>query len=565
MRITHIRKGPAVLATAVTLALALSACTSNEADTKPTGTATDGASTAPTGVTIDDAQKVDAMTDFKVGTTFKATAPVTFSLTYRDHPNYPVKDDWAIFTNLEANQNVTFDRTDIPLADWDNKRSLLLGSGDFPDITTVFYPGQETQFVSGGALLPVSDYVQYMPNFQDKVEKWGLQDELDTHRQDDGKYYLLPGLREDPDLQYTVCPNDDMWSAAGITKDPATWDEFASDLQKVKAANPGIDYAFSDRWNVTPAPLGALMKIVGPNFDTAAGWDYSTTVFDKADDKFELTATSDGYKSMVTYLAGLVSSGLLDPEITQDDDLAIQKFINGQSATISCNTQTITSDLRDKAADAGKTVNTHLMVIPGGPAGHVIAGSRLAQGIVLNADVAKKPYFLALLQFVDWLFYSDEGIEFAVWGTQGETYSKDASGVRTLDADINGLNQNPDATKKLQADFGYYNGVFMAGVGSTRDLVQSTMNSEIKDWTSTVLKASDLRPVNPRSGLNEAELESTGLLETQIKDAVNTATSEFITGKRGLDQWGAFVQELDGLGAQDVVDTYNAAYQRLQK
>lgn len=302
----------------------------------------------------------------------------------------------------------------------------------------------------------------------------------------------------------------------------------------------------------------------GPNFDTAAGWDYSATVFNEDSGEFELTATTDGYKELVTYLAGLVSDGLLDPEITQNDDLAIQKFINGQSAAIGCNTQTITIDLRTKAADAGKTVNTHLMVIPAGPAGNVIAGSRLAQGVVLNADVAQKPYFLALLQFVDWLYYSDEGIQFAVWGVDGETYTKDTSGARILNSDINGLNQNPDATKKLQADFGYYNGVFMAGVGSTRDLIQSTMNDEIKTWTNTVLEQSELRPVNPRTGLSEAELESTSLLETQIKDAVNTATSEFVTGKRSLDQWDAFAQQLDGLGAQTVVDTYNAAYQRTQ-
>jgi putative aldouronate transport system substrate-binding protein len=562
MRITRIRKGPVLVASAVTVALALTACTG--AKSEPTGSPTAAPTTAAPGVQIPAANQVGAMADFKVGTTFKATQPETFSLTYRDHPNYPVKEDWAIFSALTANQNVTFKRTDIPLADWDKKRALLLGSGDFPDLTTVFYPGTETQFVSGGGLLPISDYVQYMPNFQDKVQKWGLQAELDTHRQDDGKYYLLPGLREVPDLQYTICPNDDMWQKAGITADPKTWDEFQADLVKVKAANPTIKYAFSDRWNETPAPLGALMKIMGPSFDTAAGWDYSSTVFNKSTGKFELDATTPQYKSLVTYLSGLVSQGLLDPEITQKDDPAIQKFINGDSATISCNTQTITSDLRKKAADAGKTINTHLMVIPGGPAGNMIAGSRLAQGIVLNADVAKQPYFLALLQFVDWLYYSDEGIEFAVWGVQGQTYAKDASGVRTLNADINGLNQNPTATKKLQANYGFYNGVFMAGTGSTKDLLQATMSPEIKTWTNTVLGQSQLRGVNPRAGLSSDELESTSLLETQIKDAVNTATSEFITGKRSMSQWDAYVQQLDGLGAQQVVDTYNTAYQRTQ-
>ncbi|ACZ29408.1 extracellular solute-binding protein family 1 [Xylanimonas cellulosilytica DSM 15894] len=553
-----IRKSSAAVATVATLALALTACSSggNEAPE------TEGTEAAGETELIGADQSVGAMENFAAGTAFKATEPLEFSLMYRDHPNYPVSDDWSIFANLEANQNVTFNRTDIPLSDWDNKRSLLIGAGDFPDITTVFYPGQESQFVASQALLPVSDYIDYLPNFKQKVEEWELQDELDTHRQDDGKYYILPGLRQSPDVQYSVCINDDLWSQAGITEDPATWDAFAEDLAKVKEATD-VTYPFSDRWNENPAPLGALQKIMGASFDTVAGWDYSPTVFNEAAGEFELTATTDGYKEMVTYLAGLVADGLLDPEITQVDDIAIQKFLNGESAAISCNTQVVQSDLRDKAAELNTTINTHLIVLPAGPAGNVISGSRLAQGVVLNGDVAEKPYFKALLQFVDWLYFSDEGIEFAVWGAEGETFEREGD-KRVLNADINGFNQNLDATKKLQADFGYFNGVFMAGTGSTDDLIQSTMTEEIAEWTSTVLANSELRPTNPASPMDEAQLEQLGLLEAQVKDAVNTATAEFITGKRSLDDWDAFVAQINQLGGEQIVQNYNEAFQKNQ-
>ncbi|QAY69868.1 extracellular solute-binding protein [Xylanimonas protaetiae] len=560
----NIRRSSAAVATVATLALALTACSSggdNDAAANDTPAASPSAEEL-----IKPEQSVGAMEDFKVGTTFKATEPVDFSLMYRDHPNYPVKEDWEFFTALKANQNVSFTRTDIPLSDWDNKRALLFGAGDFPDITSVMYPGQESQFVASGALLPVSDYLQYMPNFSDKVEKWGLSGELDALRQSDGKFYLLPGLREVPDVQYTVCPNDDMWKAAGITEDPKTWDEFAADLKKVKDANPTIKFAMSERWNTSSnwGPLGALMQTMGPTFNTVGGWGYAPTSFNKKDGKFELTATSAGTKDMVTYLAGLVSDGLLDPQITQDDDTANAKFLNGESATISCNTQGITNDIRKKAADTGKTINTHLMVIPGGPAGNVIAGSRLAQGVVLNADVAEKPYFKALLQFVDWLYFSDEGIEFAVWG-DANTFTKDASGARVLNADINGNNQNPDGAKKLQADFGFYNGVFMAGTGSTADLVQSTMNDEIRGWTKTIIDGSDLRPANPPTPMDADTREALALLETQVHDAAQTGIASFITGEKPLSDWDAFVSQLDGLGGSQIVDDYNTAYQAAKK
>lgn len=557
-----IRKGSAALATVATLALALTACSGGSEEPKAEEEAT------PQGVTIDEAHSVGAMEEFEVGTEFKATEPVEFSLMYRDHPNYAVKDDWSIFQHLKDDHNVSFERTDVPLADWDNKKSLLIGSGDFPEIVPVTYAGQETQFVASGALLPVSDYVQYMPNFSQKIEDWDIQDELDTKRQEDGKYYILPGLREVPDVQYSVLINEDMWAKAGITEDPETWEDFAKDLVEVKKANPEIKYAMSDRWNTTPMPLGAMLQYLAPNFGTAAGWGYSSTFFDTEAEKFELTATTDEYKELVTYLAGIVEDGSLDPEITQADDAAIQKFINGESATISANTQYAT-DIGKKLADAGKAdLKMRLITLPAGPAGDNISGTKLTSGIVINAKAAENPNFKAMLQYIDWLYYSDAGIEFAQWGVEGETYEKASDGTRTLleGIDWNGINKDKagDAPKMLNADFGYSNGVFMLANGSSKELVQSVQPEATKEWVNTILDKKTLLPVNPRAGLNEMELEQISLLETQVKDAVSTATAEFITGKRSLDDWDAYVTEIEGLGGTTIADTYNTAYERTQ-
>ena len=89
---------------------------------------------------------------------------------------------------------------------------VLIGAGDAPCIIPVTYAGQENQFVSSGAILPVSDYVEYMPNFQAKVEEWELEPELDTLRQADGKYYLLPGILEQLRYDYTLGIRTDVTS-----------------------------------------------------------------------------------------------------------------------------------------------------------------------------------------------------------------------------------------------------------------------------------------------------------------------------------------------------------------
>ncbi|MGR6741591.1 ABC transporter substrate-binding protein [Microbacterium arborescens] len=553
MRITrHTFAGAAGLAAA---ALVLSACSGPGAE----DAAGDG------GATIADAQSVGAMEDFEAGVTFAATEPVEFSLMYRDHPNYPVKDDWSIFRHLEDDQNVTFSRTDIPMADFDQKKSLLIGSGEATDIISSTYAGSETQFVSGGALLPISDYFDYMPNFQQKIADWGLEDDLQNRRQEDGKIYHLPGLREVPDVQYSVAIREDLWEKAGISEDPATWDEYLEQLEKVAAANPELDYAMSDRWT-DATPLGSLLSIMAPNYPTAAGWGYANTWYDQEAGEYVFTGASDGYKEVVSDAAALVEAGVLDPEITQSDDQAVQKFIAGKSAAISGNTQTI-AEYRQKFADSGQgDVPIRLLSLPGGPAGDKLPSGRFTSGILISSAAAEKPYFKALLQFVDWLYYSDEGLEFAQWGVEGETFTREADGTRKLMDDIAWSSINAGAPKLLNADYGYSNGVFLLANGSSQELVLSMMTDEIAAWTAAQLEKKEQLPTAPAPLLNEIELEQTSLLQTQLTDAVHAATASFITGQRSIENdWDAYVAELEGLGSGQLIDTFNTALERTLK
>ncbi len=149
----------------------------------------------------------------------------------------------------------------VPLSDYENKRSLMIGAGDAPLIIPKTYPGQETSFVASGAILPVSDYLDLMPNFKDKVAKWNLGPDLDTLRQSDGRFYLLPGLHEGYWVEYSLAMRTDILEELGL-QIPTTWDELHTVLKAMKAKYPD-QYPMSDRWGV-PTPGGALLQ--GPRF-----------------------------------------------------------------------------------------------------------------------------------------------------------------------------------------------------------------------------------------------------------------------------------------------------------
>lgn len=537
------------------VAFSLAACSSED-----TGTGGQPAAVDTAQVEEDLAGKrVGAMDDYKAGDTFKATEPVEFSMLYRDHPNYPLKEDWLLLTNIAEQNNVTFDINSTPLSDYEQRRSLLIGAGDSPNIITVVYPGQEAQFVSSGAILPISDYVHLMPNFQDKVEKWGLQEDIDTLRQNDGKYYMLPGIYEKMRFDYSLAIRTDVLEELGLEQ-PTTWDEFRTVLEKIKEAK-GTKYVFSDRWKGE-----ALLNVAAASFNTVAGWGFGGgTLFDEEKGEFYFAGASDDYKSMIEYFAGLTQDGLMDPESwTQEDDQADQKLANEESFAITTNGQELLRERTVIEAVQGDDYALDKLRVPSGPAGDNMRGSRLENGFMLSAKALESENFVAMLQFLDWLYYSDEGLEFVRWGVEGETFTRDANGNRVLNEDIEFQTSNVGAPKKFQADFGFFNGAFSLAHGSTHELVLTHISDEEKAWQEGMVNKVIL-PQNPPYPMNEDEQEQSSIYQTALTDYVKQNTLAFILGTRPLSEWDAYVSELEGQNLSTYMDVVNGAYKRFQE
>jgi putative aldouronate transport system substrate-binding protein len=170
-----------------------------------------------------DANRAGAMEKFGVGDQFKATEPLTFSIMVLSNAAYPYKADWPFFTELKKRTDITLESTVIPGSDYNQKRSVMISAGNAPMIIPKTYHPDEEQYIAGGAILPVSDYVDLMPHFQDKVKKWNMGPDLDQNRQQDGKFYLLPGLHERLWVDYSLAMRTDIVQKLGLsTRRPGT-------------------------------------------------------------------------------------------------------------------------------------------------------------------------------------------------------------------------------------------------------------------------------------------------------------------------------------------------------
>lgn len=507
--------------------------------------------------TVDATKKKGAMDNYGAGTAFKATEPITLPILFSDHPNYPYKQDWLFNTELAKMSNVTLAVTTVPMSDYNQKRSLLVSAGDAPFIIPKTYPGQEQSFVASGAILPVSDYTEQMPNFTKFVKDFKLEPELETLRQSDGKFYVLPGMHEKLWPDYTLIFRTDLLEKNGIAE-PQTWEEVYEALKKIKASGalPG-EYVMSDRYKGQ-----CLLNLIANSYGTVSGstWGVADYVqFDEATDKFVVAATSPQFKSMLEFVRKLVAEKLLDPQsFTQLDDPAVAAFTTGKTAAICGNSQDPSAHraLMDKALGKG-TYTIAKIIQPAGPAGKVVGGTRLENGLMITSKAKDSEHFAALLQFVDWLFYDNKAKEFTKWGVEGTTFKREGD-KRVLMPEVTYQWMNPGAPKKLNADYGFSGGNY--SYGGTTELVHSMFAPEEQEWQKRMAAERTQIPLPPAHPLTDVQREQATLLLTPLKDFIDTNTLKFVTGQRPLSEFDAFQAELKGKGLDQYTEIVNKAY-----
>lgn len=503
-----------------------------------------------------------AMKEYRAGQRFKAAKPLSFSVLHNDNPGYPMKKDWLFWKELTRRTGVTLKPAAVPLSDYEKKRSVLIGAGDAPFLIPKTYHPSEVAFVSSGAILPVGEYVHLMPHFRDKVRKWRLEPEIDSIRQSDGMYYLLPGLHERAKSGYSLSLRRDVLDRLGLSL-PATWDEVYDVFTAIRAEYPDR-YPLSDRWSTnTPYPAAALMSYLGQSYGVRAGWTYDNISYDPKAGEFVFTGATDGFRRMTEFLRKLVAEELVDPEsFTQTDDEAVQKLLGEKSFAISANPQELVQNYRYNLERQVEGAKIEMVPVPLGPAGPVVlGGARLENGVMISSKALGSDTFVAMMQFVDWLWYSDEGQTFSKWGVEGTTYTS-SGGRYTPKPGISLMGSDPDAPEDLQKDYGFFNGVFT--YGGSWALVSSSFGPDEKAFQDVMSQREEL-PVGPAHPLRSEEQEQASLWETPLRDHVTQNTLKFALGKRPLGEWDDYVTELRAKNMDRLVGLHNAARERFTK
>ena len=522
---------------------------------------------------------------FGYGETFHADEPVTYTMFFSDASWYPMVDTWkteGVFKKIEEITNVTLDIKSYDSGDYMDQITLDINAGNAAYIIPKIY--DDSAFVDGGAIVPISDYVQYMPYFTEFYNTYNLAGDIKTITRANGKYYKLPGMKEANLINYSFVIRKDIWDAAGIDvvelEKNWTWADLLDALKKVKAymVEQGMcsesDYIWSDLWCGNESGQGSggnLLGVMAATYDVNAGWNMGNGMrFNHDADKFIFSPTTDNYKQFLITANSFIEAGILDPEtFTQDDATATSQYYNGKTAIMSINQGQFANYEENMTSQLGAgNYENYVITMPiGSTRNSTVSPERLENGVMISQkalDELGEDGFIEMLRFVDWLFYSHEAYDLTKWGVEGVHYTVDSEGNKKL---VDGFccsglgygNDEAESMTDIRLKWGYAGGNFWYG-GTVAEMTDNLI-PPVADYVNRDYTDRDTPPLAPGVAPTADQNEEINLIATPLISNVNAWTLKFVTGQEDIDaQWDTYVQSCNDLNVQGLVDIYGDLY-----
>ena len=436
------------------------------------------------------------------------------------------------------------------------KVEVMFAADEYPDvfINGIHYPEQVQKYGIQGYLVPISDYLDKIPNWRARFGDAEWDAVMKTGTLSDGKlYYFPPGSGSGIGLGWNW--RKDLFNKLGLDF-PKTTDEALESLTKIKEAYPDlipipnrgtVDWAFYG-WHLA---FGVQPYLKG----------YMSTRDMKyvADGYF-----SDRWRDEVVFVTKLYERGILDKEFaTLTGEQWKQRYAQGYPVLnheFINRAQSGEDLMKPVVPEADWEYSTeYITAYPGEwhyPKGSpVIDPHRMSQAITDKImDPPEK--FERYMKYVDWIA-GPEGSDWYAWGDEGYKHIiQDGKRV-----------PNPDFTAEVAiAEKQMTFEIYMAGTsyswqeavgdiyGPHGDAIRALPNFDKYYWFP-----------NPAFRFTEDEQKSLVDLESALQPIFDEYTLKFVFGKLDAandSDWKGYIDAMNKAGAQEMIKIRNAGFER---
>ena len=445
--------------------------------------------------------------------------------------------------------------------------SQVMAGGDMPDAICISWGVDKNvvyEYGKAGKLVNFAEYLQYMPNFQKMLQAYPQA--LTNYLNEDGSFYSLPaqsaGVGAPANLLYV---RDDMVEEAGLTM-PTTIDEFKQfilDMQKYyegkidgfKALNflMGGEWGYIE-WN------GYMDNFFFPVF----GKEALQTGYDLVDGKVVLGCTTEQYKRYIEFISWVYASGACEQDIFSADCTAANKAktANNQAAIFPA------SSVNANNFKSGVVELSLIQPLTSQWQDQLIWTNNTVPGWMLNCINAELPEedIITLVQWFDAAYATEEdplNEEGTIYGNYIYLGEKNVHWRETGEGTYERINWEEYKTPSEWANNEVCNASLYSSWFQSIEKANTAFyckQVEVRDklWPHLVERWST-------SGLFLTEDESLDAADvnTELNLYMESAFAKFMTGEWTVEKnWTEYMNGLESIGAIDLVETYQAAYDR---
>lgn len=460
-------------------------------------------------------------------------------------------EQMEMLKKLEKDTNIKVEYEEITANAWNEKKNLMLASGDVPDI---FFGGglSDTDIIKGGAqgmFIPLEDLIEkYAPNVKKLLDSNPELKKAVTSP--DGHIYTLPYLDEflPENIPDNLFINKTWLDKLGLEV-PKTTEEFETVLKAFKENDPNGNGQADE----IPFTYRANEIFVG---------DFSLSgAFGALDNKQHLmiedgtvkfTPMMEGYKEYIKWSNKLYKDGLLDLEVfTQDGS---QYTAKGKNDEMIVGAFIIYAD--ENFVGAERAYNDYVVLEPlVGPDGDQL-WNRYNNNIYLDkfAITNKNQNPEATMRWLDEFFVEDFSME-VHWGELDKNLKKE--GDKYI------IQAAPEGMSVDEFRFKNCPGPFAPGVMTAEmyDTLEFAIDKQRKIERYEIYDKYATTEVMPKIRFDQGELDEISIITSDVDNYVKEMKAKWITGERDVDaDWASYVDQLKKMNVDRYVEIYQNGY-----
>lgn len=479
-------------------------------------------------------------------------------------------NDMKVFADLYDATNVDVNWVQLSETAYKERKNLIMSDRKtWPD--AIYHAGfsdaEIIKFSSRKYILPISDYLEYMPNFSKILSE---RPDIDSAlRSPDGKIYSLPRVEEMGVMPY---PNllflNKVWVKSLIEQGAVdflteadlqdglelTVDQFEQILILFKENDMNGNGKTDDEF-----PLNFVYQNwQGNQSDLYAAFGLTENIDHRiiADDRVVFTATDDRFKDATNNLARWIKAGLVDLNIieqTQDQFLAGGKGTPKYGAFYWWESETVVSQSEDYIC------LEPLIGYDGTQRIGISNSPEISKGMFVVLGDCKHPEIL--LTYMDRFF--DPFVSAQInYGPIGLVYEEEL--------DENGMLVQKPIPEGMTADELRLKNAPLGVMYLSENEWKTVLNMEPRaklrleriEKYAVPFVEENVKPF-PSLSFNLEETNKLGTIETNIYDFVYAKQSEWLmNGGVSESEWEEYKAEINEIGLQDFISVYQAAYDR---